>query len=236
MSVFRPLLTASAALTMLAATTAHAELKANLGLTSEYVRDGVSQTGGNAALQGGLTFRHDSGFYTGLWSSGLDRKGDHATYEHDAFAGLYLPLSDGIAMDISATRYTFAGDASIQDQAYSEGTLRLLVDDALTLGWRHSDSYLDSGFAKRSLELGYTIQTDSFSIEFFTAQHRYLEINDDFNFGGGHSDDYWQFRVGVERSYGPYDYRLSIDRTNLSSDYDAGTTLQFSVHRYFNFW
>ncbi|MCD8520989.1 MAG: TorF family putative porin [Saccharospirillaceae bacterium] len=236
MSVFRPLHTATAALIILTATSVQAELNANLGLTSEYVRDGISQTRGNAALQGGLTFRHDSGFYTGLWSSALNRKEDHASYEHDAFAGVYLPLSDGIAVDVSATRYTFAGDADINDQAYSEGTLRLLVDDAMTLGWRHSEAYLDSGFAKRSLELGYTIQTGSFSIELFTAQHRYLEISDDFNFGSGNKDDYWQFRVGVERSYGPYDYRLSIDRTNLSSAYDAGTTLQFSVHRYFGLW
>ena len=214
-----------------------AELSANIGATTEFVRDGISQTRGNPALQAGLTLRHNSGLYGGLWTSGVDRREDSADYEQDAFAGIYLPLGDTLALDLSATRYTWSGDTEINGQAYTEGGLRLLINDALTLGWRESGSYLGSHFDKRSLELGYTLQLSEFSLEFFTAQHRWLEVDDDYNFGeNGNRDSYWQFRVGVDRSYGPWDFSLTLNRTNLTSQFDAGTILQFGVQRYFNLW
>ena len=41
---------------------AAAELSANIGVTSNYVWRGVSQTGNDAAVSGGIDYAHDSGF------------------------------------------------------------------------------------------------------------------------------------------------------------------------------
>ncbi|MBS0329933.1 MAG: hypothetical protein JSR30_08780, partial [Proteobacteria bacterium] len=38
-------------------------LSANVSLTSNYVFRGISQTGGEPAIQGGLDYSHSSGFY-----------------------------------------------------------------------------------------------------------------------------------------------------------------------------
>ncbi|OYW39105.1 MAG: hypothetical protein B7Z35_05230 [Hydrogenophilales bacterium 12-61-10] len=42
-------------------------LSANVGMYSNYVFRGISQTGGDPALQGGLDYTHSSGFYLGTW-------------------------------------------------------------------------------------------------------------------------------------------------------------------------
>ena len=238
-----PLFRASAIRTLFAtaalaisATSTHAEINADLGLSSEYVRDGISQSGCNVAIQAGATATSNTGFYGGIWGSQVDRNGDKVQAEFDAFGGVYVPLSERFAVDLGATRYTFHGDMDRDGDNYNEAFARILFNDALTLGTRYSDAYMGSNYAHRSLELGYTMTRGTFSIELFTAQHRYLEIDENVNYGAEHQDDYWQFRVGVGRTYNKWDYRFVLDRTNLGSDYDAGTTIQFSVHRYFNIW
>ena len=49
-----------------------ADVTADLGVTSEFVRDGISQTSGKAAWQAGMTATHNSGFYVGAWGSNVD--------------------------------------------------------------------------------------------------------------------------------------------------------------------
>ena len=46
-------------------------LTANIGLTSNYVFRGISQTGGKPAIQGGFDYTHASGIYLGTWGSNV---------------------------------------------------------------------------------------------------------------------------------------------------------------------
>ena len=50
-------------------TSAHAQLSANLTATSDYRFRGISQTQNGAAVQGGVDYAHESGFYIGNWNS-----------------------------------------------------------------------------------------------------------------------------------------------------------------------
>ncbi len=58
-----------------AVSTAHAQAAAaspityNVGVVSDYLFRGISQTHGRAALQGGIDYAHESGFYLGAWAS-----------------------------------------------------------------------------------------------------------------------------------------------------------------------
>ncbi len=45
---------------------------ANIGAVSNYIWRGVTQTGDQAAVQGGLDVAHESGFYAGTWISNID--------------------------------------------------------------------------------------------------------------------------------------------------------------------
>jgi uncharacterized protein (TIGR02001 family) len=47
-------------------------ISANIGVVSNYMWRGVTQTQDGAAVQGGLDFTHESGFYAGTWVSNVD--------------------------------------------------------------------------------------------------------------------------------------------------------------------
>ncbi|GGY40562.1 hypothetical protein GCM10011297_11830 [Bacterioplanes sanyensis] len=233
--MLRAVLSASAALAVMLSPAAQADFQAHIGATSEYIRDGISYTRAEPTLQTGLSYQHTSGLYAGVWGSGVRLQKDSPDYETDAYLGWYVPLSDRLAIDTSLTHYRFIGDKDVEIDAYNELTVRALYDDALMFGWRKAPEYLGSEHSKSAFELAYTVQTGTFSIEMLTARHQYHSYDDDFNFGDERRDDYWQFRIGVGRSYGAYDYQLSLERTNLGSEFDAGTNFLFTVQRYFNF-
>ena len=48
---------------------ASAEITGNVSLTSDYKFRGISQSDESPAIQGGLDYAHDSGFYVGTWAS-----------------------------------------------------------------------------------------------------------------------------------------------------------------------
>lgn len=233
--MYRAVLTAGTAWALLASPLSQAEFQAHLGATSEYIRDGISYTRGKPTLQAGLSYQHPSGLYMGTWASGVQLKEDSPDYEIDGYLGWYTPLSDRFALDTTLTHYRFPGDSDVEIDAYNEVTVRALYDDALMVGWRRAKDFLGSEHDKSALELAYTLHTGSFSIEMLTARHKYHSFDDDFNFGNEQRDNYWQFRLGVGRSYGAYDYQLSLERTNLGSDFDGGTNFLFTIQRYFNF-
>jgi uncharacterized protein (TIGR02001 family) len=55
---------------------AQAEISANIAVTSNYVWRGVTQTDDGAAVQGGIDWAHESGFYLGTWASNVEFKSD----------------------------------------------------------------------------------------------------------------------------------------------------------------
>src|SRR5690554_4324388 len=50
---------------------ASAEVSGSVTVVSDYLFRGVTQTNENPALQGGVTWNHDSGFYAGAWGSSI---------------------------------------------------------------------------------------------------------------------------------------------------------------------
>src|SRR5688500_1020999 len=69
--------------------TAHAEVEwsGSLALTSDYVQQGLSQTRGEPALQGGLRAQLDEQWAVGTWASAIDRyAGPGANLEIDLYA------------------------------------------------------------------------------------------------------------------------------------------------------
>lgn len=79
-------------------------LGANVGITSNYLFRGISQTGGDAAIQGGLDYTHRSGFYIGTWGSNVGWIEDYQGY---ASGNLELDLYGGFRGNIGATDFTY---------------------------------------------------------------------------------------------------------------------------------
>jgi len=94
-------------------------ISGSVGLVSDYRFRGVSQTKQNAAIQGGITVTHDSGFYVGTWGSNvdfpnLDPAGNGATAEIDFFGGYSTQLAEGLSVDVGMTYYLYPKDTVLQ--------------------------------------------------------------------------------------------------------------------------
>lgn len=108
--------------------TAHAEEPAsphtftgNVGLFSQYVFRGISQTNEDPALQGGFDYSHESGFYLGTWASniswlkdapaGVDSAYSSSSMEIDVYGGYRGAFGEtGIGYDVGLLQYIYPGD------------------------------------------------------------------------------------------------------------------------------
>ncbi|WP_372762782.1 TorF family putative porin [Pseudoalteromonas sp.] len=101
------------------ATTAYAEVTANAAATSNYLWRGQQQTGGDAAISGGIDYSSESGFYAGSWVSNASWA-DEMTYELDLYAGFGGAINDSVSYDVGYIYYAYPDAASAADADFSE--------------------------------------------------------------------------------------------------------------------
>ena len=88
----------------------------NVALTTDYRFRGVSLSGGDPAIQGGITVSHASGFYVGAWSSSIDDGGTDVfgDQELDLFGGWTGEVSSGVTLDAGLLYYVYpSGDGNV---------------------------------------------------------------------------------------------------------------------------
>lgn len=98
-------------------------LTANVGLYSQYVFRGLTQTNEEPAIQGGFDFTHSSGFYLGTWASNISWLKENATttsgtagtykgggsMEWDFYGGFKKTYGD-FGFDVGLLQYYYPGD------------------------------------------------------------------------------------------------------------------------------
>lgn len=110
-------------------------ITSNIGLYSNYIFRGISQTGGDPALQGGIDYTHSSGFYLGTWASNVGWIEDYQGYnsgnvEIDVYGGYRGAFGNsGVTYDLGAIQYIYPGK---QGTAVDADTSELYVG----LGWK----------------------------------------------------------------------------------------------------
>ncbi len=77
----------------------------NIGVTNDYVFRGITQNGGDAAVQGGIDVSEGK-FYGGVWASNVD----FADREVDVYAG-YKPTVGNYSFDLGAIYYNYNSPA-----------------------------------------------------------------------------------------------------------------------------
>jgi uncharacterized protein (TIGR02001 family) len=90
---------------------------ANVGLTSDYVFRGISQSNQEAAVQGGVDFTCGN-WYVGVWGSSINF-GLEGTAEVDVYAG-YKTTFGRFAVDLGVIYYAYPGIDSSFDADYVE--------------------------------------------------------------------------------------------------------------------
>lgn len=93
------------------------EIAWNLGVTSDYVFRGYSQTTEDPAIFGGVDVTVGS-FYAGAWASNVDF-GDDTDAEVDLYGG-YRTEAAGFAVDVGVVGYLYVSQPSGADYDYAE--------------------------------------------------------------------------------------------------------------------
>lgn len=93
-------------------------LTGNVGLYSQYIFRGLTQTNREPALQGGFDYSHASGFYAGTWGSNISWLSDSGAYmaggslEWDFYGGYKWSLPSDLTLDLGTLYYWYPGDAN----------------------------------------------------------------------------------------------------------------------------
>ncbi len=119
------------------------ELAASLGVGTDNVFRGVSQTLGDAAVEAYGEIAFASGLYAYAWGSNVDfvpdsEPDDGATYEVDVAVGYAHSFSDRWSTDVTLVRYMFPGAKT--DADYTELITTLWLDEQYyaTVGYSNS--------------------------------------------------------------------------------------------------
>jgi uncharacterized protein (TIGR02001 family) len=103
-------------------------LTGNIGVVSDYIFRGISQTRENPALQGGVDYTHPSGFYSGLWGSSIDfNDTDNTHVEIDGYIG-YIYNHEAWTLDSRITYYAYPEAKSSLNYDYYEIGINITHD------------------------------------------------------------------------------------------------------------
>ena len=87
-----------------------AEITGNATVTNNYIWRGLTQTSNNPAVQGGIDYAHESGFYVGTWVSNVNYgPADIYSYENDIYLG--FAGGDELAWDVGWLYYNYDDEA-----------------------------------------------------------------------------------------------------------------------------
>lgn len=152
-------------------------LTANVGVVSDYVFRGISQTRGTGALQAGIDYAHESGLYLGAWGSNVKWVGDGGYYdkgdylELDIYGGYKWAIGD-VGMDVGLITYNYPG--SLLSGAKTPDTQEVYVGATYgiaTLKYNHvvSDNFIGwyqtTPEYKKSQGSGYTDLTVTYPVD-----------------------------------------------------------------------
>jgi uncharacterized protein (TIGR02001 family) len=143
---------------------AESPLTANVGVGSNYMWRGMTQTDDASAVSGGIDYAHSSGFYAGTWVSNVTWTGIDG-YEQDFYAGYGFDAGP-VGLDVGYIKYMYPVGTGADDfsELYVNATFNVLKAGlALTTdkesGTLEDDTYIYVGAdfeIKKDLTLGLT--------------------------------------------------------------------------------
>ncbi len=192
------------------------EFSANVALTSEYAFRGISQSDEGPAVQGGIDWSHESGFYAGVWASSVEFT--DASIETDIYGGYAGELANGLTYDIGAIYYLYPGADNRYDYDFVEAAFALGYDfdvAALSASVNYSPDYFaNSGHAF------YTAAYLDVPLSFLpfdttlSANIGHQTIEDEARFGIT-EDSYIDYGIGLTANVEGFDVSLKYVDTNL---------------------
>lgn len=226
--------------TAFAPTAANAELSGNIGVHSKYLLRGIFEENDDTAVQGGLDYSNESGFYAGWWASNLGYTYDAGStgvdvtergMENDFYAGFSGEMG-GIGYSVGLIQYLYL---NVDDSDLTELTATLSMGGGyvgfqylLNDGWwgNAGDVYWKAGYAfdlpkdfGLAFDLGYYTYDDDDNSELGgvtldDSGFRHFNITLSHPVGNTGADMYVQYTVaGEDRAGQEYDDSMVLGLT-----------------------
>lgn len=205
--------------------TAHAQsarewFTGNVAVASDYAFRGISQTGAEPAIQGGMDLSHPSGLYLGTWGSSVNfgeelSAGPRAQVEMDVYGGVRKSIPRFADLDLGAVGYLYPGAAGGRNYNFLELGLAAnrsvgRVSGGITL------KYSPDFFAASGTGVYYGGQL-SVPVSFVTvsgsAGHQLIEDNAAFG-----TPDYTDFGIGASVGVAGFNLGGRLLTTDLSKE------------------
>ena len=119
---------------------------------TDYVFRGFSHSDSEAALQGGMWYRHSTGFGAGFWGSTVCFPADEGSpnerrVELHGFAGYSAALTEDWSVSAFLLFYEYPGASADVDTSYSEAEVALVYHGVLQTSLAYTPDFLGSGFS-----------------------------------------------------------------------------------------
>ncbi len=220
---------------------------ANVGLVSDYVWRGISQTSHKPAIQGGFDYAHSSGFYAGVWGSNVSWIVDtgatasgNASLELDTYFGFKNSFATDFTYDVGFIRYNYPGNYTSAAALAGTGYTTVAKADTnevygaigykwlsakysyglgqfLTVPGAQGTSYLDLTATYPIADSGYTV---SAHVGKQTYKGSYTAKLAASAAGAGlGTPTYTDYKVGVTKDFSGYVLGLAYTSTNASTFY-----------------
>jgi len=176
---------------------AESPLTANIGVASNYIWRGATQTTDGSAVSGGIDYAHASGFYLGTWVSNQNWTGV-GNYEQDIYAGYGFDVGP-VGLDVGYIKYMYPVGTGTDDfsELYVNATFNVIkagiaVTTSKESGTLEDDTYIYVGAefeVKKDLTLGITY--GDYDFEAAGADYSHVNVSlskDDFTFAFDNTD------------------------------------------------
>ncbi len=181
-----------------------------VGLSSDYVYRGLTQSQHDPALQLDLHYYGSAGWFAGLWMTSVRRdSGDSTTAEFDPYAGFQLPLAEdwSARAAVAYHEYPWNNPGHHYDNAEVFGTLAYADRVFLTLSYS-PDALVEARYGDVS---GHA------TVAYELAVHQPLPYALSFNGGAGYYD--LQQAVGAGYLYWNAGFGYDLGRWQLNLSY-----------------
>jgi uncharacterized protein (TIGR02001 family) len=206
----------------------------NVGLVSDYLYRGISQTGGKPAIQGGFDYAHTSGFYAGVWGSSISWLIDSPTItgatssqlELDTYLGFKNSFAEDFSYDVGYLRYNYpasytatlpAGAAKADtDEIYGALGYKFVtakysygLGNVFGIDKSKGTTYLD-------VTATYPVADSGFTLIAHAGKQTYKGSVADGLAAGGSTPTYSDYKLGVTKDFGGFVFGLAYSNTNAN--------------------
>lgn len=205
----------------------------NIGLFSDYLYRGISQTNAKPAIQGGFDYAHSSGLYAGVWGSSISWLTDspaitgatNSQLELDTYFGFKNSFAGDFTYDMGFLRYNYpasynpipAGSAKADtDEIYGAlgykfvtAKLSYSLGDTFGIAQARGTTYFD-------LSANYPIADTGFTIGAHVGRQAYKGTATDTLVAANSTPTYTDYKIGATKDLGGFVVSLAYSSTNAN--------------------